>query len=182
MKSLIRSSNAGSSPHTWRILIKPAVLQEVLRIISTYVENTIIQHSCRSFSEDHLHIRGEYSLKGETSRLYKGSSPHTWRIQIILVGVHLATRIISTYVENTFYHSKQLPSYWDHLHIRGEYRKSLPSTSKMIGSSPHTWRIHLGYNFGSKTMRIISTYVENTTPENSISRVAQDHLHIRGEY
>ena len=102
----------------------------------------------------------------------KGSSPHTWRILCsIFVRIKLVG-IISTYVENTFYHSKQLPSYWDHLHIRGEYLISISNTFVPVGSSPHTWRIHLGYNFGSKTMRIISTYVENTTPENSISRVA----------
>ena len=142
------------------------------RIISTYVENTKSKSLKFCSTQDHLHIRGEYSISTCGKVSGKGSSPHTWRIPMRKANTRLRKRIISTYVENTTDGTHPDATGRDHLHIRGEYLWRCFSGVAFLGSSPHTWRIHLGYNFGSKTMRIISTYVENTTPENSISRVA----------
>ncbi len=52
----------GSPPHTWRILDDLTNAVDVLRITSTYVENTTLLLDNLQNSEDHLHIRGEYQI------------------------------------------------------------------------------------------------------------------------
>ena len=51
----------GSPPHTWRILLSSIVKVYVMRITSTYVENTFMDCMLNWCRWDHLHIRGEYS-------------------------------------------------------------------------------------------------------------------------
>ncbi len=51
--------------------------------------------------KDHLHIRGEYTMKIISIDMALGSPPHTWRIQFDGKPIILSAR--------------------DHLHIRGEY-------------------------------------------------------------
>ena len=132
----------GSSPHTWRILSMTTICSNVTRIISTYVENTVIG-LCEMYQvKDHLHIRGEYSMLTVISQLLIGSSPHTWRILFKLFQLLLVRRIISTYVENTSLVAAK--------------------TAVASGSSPHTWRILYFFPCFHLSIRIISTYVENT--------------------
>ena len=70
----------GSPPHTWRIHNVPLLHVPSLGITSTYVENTASFAQSRKWLEDHLHIRGEYSLAQPSSLVRLGSPPHTWRI------------------------------------------------------------------------------------------------------
>ena len=70
----------GSPPHTWRILFTFMFMPSLLRITSTYVENTEIISMLNVTGEDHLHIRGEYPLVSVPSACLLGSPPHTWRI------------------------------------------------------------------------------------------------------
>ena len=49
-------------------------------------------------------------------------------------------------------------------------------------AAPHTWRIHLVNALINLTVRIISTYVENTPALSSVHLENANHLHIRGEY
>ena len=111
----------GSSPHTWRILQCNCLPILMLRIISTYVENTSICSRCYIQIGDHLHIRGEYCLIHCISSLILGSSPHTWRILVPRASAILDFGIISTYVENTKMMKQASKIVEDHLHIRGEY-------------------------------------------------------------
>ena len=92
----------------------------------------------------------------------KGSSPHTWRIQIDTFIENHEVRIISTYVENTteIFDNDNVDK--DHLHIRGEYLIATALIDGKSGSSPHTWRILAKYYSKWVNLRIISTYVENT--------------------
>ena len=131
----------GSSPHTWRILTQYPIEIGDLRIISTYVENTKFRISGIFRHKDHLHIRGEYQSCSSTSIYQLGSSPHTWRIHIDMDKTSGRVRIISTYVENTFFFSVMAITSWDHLHIRGEYQILITVKFNPLGSSPHTWRI-----------------------------------------
>ena len=71
------------------------------RIISTYVENTILQKKVKTMPEDHLHLRGEHELKKLNAKRDKGSSPPTWRTLTGGYGAIAGLGIISTYVENT---------------------------------------------------------------------------------
>ena len=50
----------GSSPHTWRTRKIYANRNLLVRIISTYVENTLLSGSISIRQQDHLHIRGEH--------------------------------------------------------------------------------------------------------------------------
>ena len=136
----------GSPPHTWRILPFTSVRSWRIRIISTYVENTILAMILAHLVQDHLHIRGEYSWVRLDSGVNSGSPPHTWRIQLFSNHLHLLTRITSTYVENTAKMSKRL--------------------RKDTGSPPHTWRIQFEAELYEQVDRITSTYVENTSCSN----------------
>ena len=111
---------------------------------------------------DHLHLRGEYSSGAGVQAVDLGSSPLTWRIQIIRMLNDHKKRIISTYVENTCLQKRCNRKLWDHLHLRGEYPQPLISREHSSGSSPLTWRIRWKVWEQEKLSRIISTYVENT--------------------
>ena len=52
---------AGSPPHTWRIPYSNIDKVRLMRITSTYVENTRTLKVAELLMWDHLHIRGEYS-------------------------------------------------------------------------------------------------------------------------
>ena len=91
----------GSSPHTWRILSNAFTIKCQVRIISTYVENTSRMLLKILVKQDHLHIRGEYSMISDRLGAVLGSSPHTWRILCNPFINPCVRRIISTYVENT---------------------------------------------------------------------------------
>ena len=51
-----------------------------------------------------------------------------------------------------------------------------------VGSPPHTWRIQELIGSCHSTVRITSTYVENTHGVQFSNLFVKDHLHIRGEY
>ncbi len=174
--------NIGSSPHTWRTPEALRCKQYMLRIISTYVENTYSFISKLHIVEDHLHIRGEHGVIDLENKTESGSSPHTWRTLTAWTQKGRRLRIISTYVENT-----QLPpAHWaiveDHLHIRGEHSSMKLSSTPFLGSSPHTWRTQFNWSKIGQLLRIISTYVENTSILRGYPRMNEDHLHIRGEH
>ena len=152
----------GSPPHTWRIRSRLFIGYSFNRITSTYVENTATLFFMEKYSEDHLHIRGEYRQSSAKSNYYLGSPPHTWRIPPGHVVMISEFRITSTYVENTLFKICISASKQDHLHIRGEYLV------------PTDWF--------PACNRITSTYVENTRCCLSSRQFSQDHLHIRGEY
>ena len=52
----------------------------------------------------------------------------------------------------------------------------------MVGSPPHTWRIHGSIKEVQGYQGITSTYVENTLGGYLKTDLTKDHLHIRGEY
>ena len=70
----------GSPPHVWRILLKRARRQQMEKITSTCVENTVNGKRLDSKSRDHLHMCGEYPFLSSPSKMIGGSPPHTWRI------------------------------------------------------------------------------------------------------
>ena len=132
------------------------------RITSTYVENTQNFSEFEEGQEDHLHIRGEYTVSKRWKISNLGSPPHTWRIPTPASLFQSPLRITSTYVENTNLSASEHNKAKDHLHIRGEYSIPLISTPWSKGSPPHTWRILFGHGTGAAGHGITSTYVENT--------------------
>ena len=56
-------------------------MDKVIRITSTYVENTFLNLTTFILAEDHLHIRGEYHKSDAFLYFREGSPPHTWRIR-----------------------------------------------------------------------------------------------------
>ena len=132
----------GSPPHTWRIQYPALSTAEPLRITSTYVENT--------------NFLAMYQMD------YQGSPPHTWRILSKSKSGKHHRLITSTYVENTRNVESLVNALKDHLHIRGEYLLFVFSVRFIVGSPPHTWRIHALRPEFSNADGITSTYVENT--------------------
>ena len=94
--------------------------------------------------------------------LQLGSSPHTWRTQLLVGGGAVEFRIISTYVDNTVCILSAQQGIWDHLHIRGEHAIEKWREFFVVGSSPHTWRTQNREIAFQTVDGIISTYVENT--------------------
>ena len=130
-------------PRTWRIQPRWNGDIDSLGITSTYVENTLNMHLPLMHQQDHLHIRGEYSIVAIVIVSKVGSPPHTWRIQYQPVRLSGRLRITSTYMENTAsLYQIQSPKR-DHLHIRGEYSAGIFGMKIVLGSPPHTWRILL---------------------------------------
>ena len=118
---VIATNDRGSPPHTWRIPLNSTECTCSGGITSTYVENTMPHSTAILIAEDHLHIRGEYSVSRKATDQDQGSPPHTWRILgVVVLGAGLIG-ITSTYVENTQYQIDHHYLHWDHLHIRGEY-------------------------------------------------------------
>ena len=76
-----KNQKTGSPPHTWRIQLELWTSLQLLRITSTYVENT--KMTIKDWIEvgDHLHIRGEYPNPFIIFTICLGSPPHTWRIR-----------------------------------------------------------------------------------------------------
>ena len=149
-------------PRTWRIQPRWNGDIDSLGITSTYVENTLNMHLPLMHQQDHLHIRGEYSIVAIVIVSKVGSPPHTWRIQYQPVRLSGRLRITSTYMENTAsLYQIQSPKR-DHLHIRGEYRAGIFGMKIVLGSPPHTWRILDQWHKFHQWLRITSTYVENT--------------------
>ena len=153
---------SGSPPHTWRKLDRNLFLYPSARITSTYVEKTHWVHSLNWFNEDHLHIRGENYNIGDDDTQLPGSPPHTWRKLVVIACQKLISRITSTYVEKTFLLQSVPFSTRDHLHIRGENKRSIPRSCIWVGSPPHTWRKPKSIKEATLGIRITSTYVEKT--------------------
>ena len=133
-------------------------------------------------NQDHLHIRGEYTISFTNNFPAIGSPPHTWRILNSVWSSSILQGITSTYVENTLKPFEKFQWIQDHLHIRGEYVKVLAQLLAVAGSPPHTWRILKYRKWLATQIRITSTYVENTILCLLEFEHWQDHLHIRGEY
>ena len=112
----------------------------------------------------------------------EGSPPHTWRILKRQIPFVPDLGITSTYVENTLEAISKTDSVEDHLHIRGEYSPSNMKSISDLGSPPHTWRIPVSSTVAVVSVRITSTYVENTLGYDPDEDSDEDHLHIRGEY
>ena len=128
-------------PRTWRIQPRWNGDIDSLGITSTYVENTLNMHLPLMHQQDHLHIRGEYSIVAIVIVSKVGSPPHTWRIPCWDFWHEDSTRITSTYVENTSFLASTFEQLQDHLHIRGEYGTGSVASLANKGSPPHTWRI-----------------------------------------
>ena len=118
----------------------------------------------------------------KSSNSARGSSPHTWGIQLLGIRLFRGKRFIPTYVGHTkseYSTSWQLPV---HPHLRGAYLTGTLQKTGGGGSSPHTWGIrpkliHQGIKF-----RFIPTYVGHTTPRSLIRASNAVHPHLRGAY
>ena len=137
-------------------------MHQLIRITSTYVENTVWTNPPIGCPQDHLHIRGEYLKIINLQVMLKGSPPHTWRILTFKKWINSGRM--------------------DHLHIRGEYPIGEILLAGLLGSPPHTWRIQIDNLLPNHWVGITSTYVENTDWAWTSQTQSWDHLHIRGEY
>ena len=133
-----------------------------MRITSTCVENTSSKESPIRCSEDHLHMRGEYSHALQQRQSVTGSPPHAWRIPNPTNARRTVEGITSTCVENTNSSHSRSNTDEDHLHMRGEYAPARLLQRSESGSPPHAWRIPRRSYADYFMLGITSTCVENT--------------------
>ncbi len=91
----------GSSPHTWGIPQDAQKTETQKRFIPTHVGNTDLSHSGWPWYAVHPHTRGEYSSVSSPLTSSRGSSPHTWGIQLQEGDAPDLERFIPTHVGNT---------------------------------------------------------------------------------
>ena len=133
---------AGSSPHTWGILVDSGHSCNQGRFIPTYVGYTPKPQASSAILPVHPHIRGVYQEGSAYNKANVGSSPHTWGIR-----------------SGTSYQGGGQPV---HPHIRGVYFVPEKPTPPSIGSSPHTWGILQQQKLATGKARFIPTYVGHT--------------------
>ena len=93
--------DVGSPPLTWRTPVNCCLMNPIIGITSTYVENTINTAPIVVVRQDHLHLRGEHLIGNMAIMSQIGSPPLTWRTPDVISVELDMTRITSTYVENT---------------------------------------------------------------------------------
>ena len=133
---------------------------------------------------------------------FTGSSPPMLGIPLSAPGGDLSKWFIPTYVGHTDQvHGHRgvvwfIPTYVGHTravnpvniycpvhpHIRGAYRKSCKNPLFQLGSSPHTWGIHMDPCAGVLQLRFIPTYVGHTRVKNLLISPRTVHPHLRGAY
>ena len=111
---------------------------------------------------DHPYIRGEHPGCTQTFQRLLGSSLHTWGTLIP--------------------HNPLTLHYRDHPYIRGEHSEVDSVADLSQGSSLHTWGTRDISMLSTASLRIIPTYVGNTTSFTNDSNVYMDHPYIRGEH
>ena len=172
----------GSSPHTWGIPKRHSRGGCRLRFIPTYVGHTHANNPAISRCTVHPHIREAYPGPLGAAVAGRGSSPHTWGIQ--LPGAHFVRRdrFIPTYVGHTVCIAPNQFFKSVHPHIRGAYITLASPKVPVTGSSPHTWGIPLPCMARRRTRRFIPTYVGHTQNPNNGANQQAVHPHIRGAY
>ena len=116
-------SCSGSPPLAWGIRKVNKISNPNLRITPTCVGNTESVEFFNFSTEDHPHLRGEYTITAQTIGLSMGSPPLAWGIQDFCRLFESHAGITPTCVGNTERHCHTLQSMRDHPHLRGEYRQ-----------------------------------------------------------
>ena len=94
----------GSSPHTWRSPLRCFLVNRNLVGSSPHTWRSLFKSfSFLSCFQDHLHIRRDHYGRHWSEFIKLGSSPHTWRSQLMMLINKERGRIISTYVEITYF-------------------------------------------------------------------------------
>ncbi len=127
-------------------------------------------------------MRGEYFFLTLSAQAWKGSPPLAWGIpcKVVCVGVHV--RITPTCVGNTRRLRKRRWRWWDHPHLRGEYKPPLSNITDKPGSPPLAWGIPIVLCCLSVLSRITPTCVGNTCKLSDSLDYLRDHPHLHGEY
>ena len=191
----------GSSPHTWgTVLLRyrnmicrwfipthvgnrtPQYCCHVFRrFIPTHVGNSAIFPFLSSSSSVHPHTRGEQFMRFVFSKIYCGSSPHTWGTDQIANPVFMRLRFIPTHVGNRLSRKSGKVKVTVHPHTRGEQSCCQNASGSAGGSSPHTWGTDQIANPVFMRLRFIPTHVGNRLSRKSGKVKVTVHPHTRGE-
>ena len=97
----ILTSQGGSSPHMWGILLWSFHRLEHVRFIPTHVGNTLEARRNKRLPSVHPHTSGEYYTNSVSYGSASGSSPHKWGIPQLPPSADNRRRFIPTQVGNT---------------------------------------------------------------------------------
>ena len=129
-----------SSPRTWRCFLFHGGGDVRMPVFSTYVEVFLLMNMLRQMEEGLLHVRGGVSHPSALPVLLALSSPRTWRCFLKIQIAFDAAIVFSTYVE-VFLHSESFfPCFCGLLHVRGGVSPTRPDRTRLLRSSPRTWR------------------------------------------
>ena len=137
---------------------------------------------CFCQDQDHPHLRGEYLPCKSCLFVGQGSPPLAWGILALRDAIVNSNGITPTCVGNTPSLTRSKSWRWDHPHLRGEYRDSVPIRFNSPGSPPLAWGILIGLVRLAMITRITPTCVGNTQCRSKFRSSVWDHPHLRGEY
>ena len=135
------STEDGSSPHVWGILILTHKTRCLDRFIPTCVGNSLVHHSYLSPFAVHPHMCGEFMKAKWKLILPDGSSPHVWGIRGKTRTGAQTFRFIPTCVGNSVAELDATGKVPVHPHMCGEFTGEYPVHVPEYGSSPHVWGI-----------------------------------------
>ncbi len=176
------TSNPGSSPRAWGILIRLAQTCGASRFIPTGVGNTFNRCAISRARRVHPHGRGEYGWADYQGICCVGSSPRAWGILSSIESYRFCWRFIPTGVGNTRISIITCQPNKVHPHGRGEYFVLRTFRPIWQGSSPRAWGIHCNEWNQTARSRFIPTGVGNTTYHWKKNKDGEVHPHGRGEY
>ncbi|RZM14178.1 hypothetical protein LDELB18P2_0844 [Lactobacillus delbrueckii] len=127
-------------------------------------------------------MRGEYIFSLLLHPIFLGSPPLAWGILLLFVQAFFKKRITPTCVGNTLLTLFIIASFWDHPHLRGEYKLSGNEFAGFMGSPPLAWGILIVLDSKDLARRITPTCVGNTRFHQRLLQFLKDHPHLRGEY
>ena len=128
----------------------------------------------------HPHLRGAYAALPRQQLIFPGSSPHTWGILHLALGLAVEIRFIPTYVGHTAHWSCWPGPFSVHPHIRRDPPPT-PAAARFIPTYVgHTCRSI--WCLLGQPWRFIPTYVGHTGVEVGLPWLGPVHPHIRGAY
>ena len=169
-----------TSPHAWSRSTGKVGEYDMMRNISTCVEQIprLLMSASRAWK--HLHMRGADYSPSPSFKAFTETSPHAWSRYIHRPRMGRCGGNISTCVEQILPTSGRRTSSEKHLHMRGADLVAIVWPPTNGETSPHAWSRFSGW-WRSRTMdRNISTCVEQMTKRRRRSSWRQKHLHMRG--
>ncbi len=171
----------GAPPRAWRADYGSTGSRGAGRSTSTCVETSWRGRQLRSWTAEHLHVRGDQSAACDWPPPTNGAPPRAWRPARRGAGSRARSRSTSTCVETSSSRAPSRPTITEHLHVRGDQVDPQIGWCLTYGAPPRAWRAGNRSRVRCKFRRSTSTCVESRWRRGRCGRCITEHLHVRGE-